>query len=80
MRAKKIDANQPRIVEQPARRYHYVIGIDPGVTTGFAVKDTLEKKYTTVDSGFILEAMGFVKTMHDRFNVFVRVEDARKRR
>lgn len=77
MRAKKVD--QPHTA-QPASRYHYVIGIDPGVTTGFAVKDTLEQKYTTVDSGLILEAMGFVKTMHDRFNVFVRVEDARKRR
>lgn len=63
-----------------AKKFHYVIGIDPGVMTGYAVKDTLEKIYTTVASGPILEAMGFIKTMHDRFDVFVRVEDARQRK
>lgn len=79
MRAKKIDSNQPRIVE-PARRYHYVIGIDPGVTTGYAIRDTLKGKYEAVASDTIVAVMQFVLDWVMFNDVFVRVEDARLRR
>lgn len=79
MRAKKIDANQPRIVD-PARRYHYVIGIDPGVLTGYAIKDTINGEYFEISSNGIVEVMDWVYNMHLLREIFVRVEDARKRR
>lgn len=80
MRAKKIDSNQPRIVEQPARRYHYVIGIDPGVMTGYAIKDTIKGKYTVIKSDGIVNVMAVVHNWHCCSDIFVRVEDARLRR
>lgn len=79
MRAKKIDANQPRIA-QPASRYHYVIGIDPGVTTGYAVKDTLKGQYEEISSSSIVHVMDIILDWKKFYDVFVRVEDARLRK
>lgn len=79
MRANKTVPNQPSIA-QPARRYHYVIGIDPGVKTGYAVKDTIEGKYTEIGSDCIIEVMAKVENCKKFTDIFVRVEDARLRR
>jgi hypothetical protein len=61
-------------------RYHYVIGIDPGVVTGCAIRDTLNCRYEFIGSDTILRVMEIVKTRSTLFDVFVRVEDARKRK
>lgn len=79
MRAKKTDAKQPRIA-QPARRYHYVIGIDPGAMTGYAIKDTIESKYKVVASDLIVTVMQVVLDWDMFCDIFVRVEDARLRK
>jgi hypothetical protein len=56
----------------------YVIGIDPGVNTGFAVWNRTEKKLTRCDSLMIHEAMRVIESMNNApYPIFVRVEDAR---
>lgn len=60
-------------------KYNYIIGIDPGVNTGYAVWDCKKKEIVAVSSWEIHRVMAFVKSdVHN--NIFVRVEDARKRK
>lgn len=59
-----------------------VIGIDSGVNTGLAVWDAAEKALIDVKTVKIHKAMEIVLTTHELNpdKVFVRVEDARKRK
>lgn len=62
-------------------KYTYFIGIDPGVNTGIAVWCPFDKKLRLF-TGKIHEAMANIKYYHtsNPGKVFVRLEDARKRR
>ena len=57
-------------------KYTYIIGIDPGVNTGFAVVGA-EEWIGTVD---IIQAMELVKRYNQQGPTFVRIEDARLRK
>jgi hypothetical protein len=60
-------------------RYDYIIGIDPGVTTGLSVWDG--DRLLVVESSTILEAIERVKMWNDGgAKIFIRLEDARKRK
>lgn len=61
-----------------ARKYNYLVGIDPGVETGLAVYDTAKKKLIAVITMGIVDAMEYVLALSVT-KVFVRVEDARLR-
>jgi hypothetical protein len=72
-------------VEVPAPRLVYVIGVDPGTNTGFAVYDKEGKRLTIVCTLQIHEAFDAVRKINAvakncSFKIFVRVEDARKRK
>lgn len=58
----------------------YHIGIDTGVNTGFAVWNKQEKKFEVVTTMLIHQAMKEVEALHEKNTIFVRVEDARKRK
>lgn len=63
-------------------KYSYLIGVDCGVNTGFAVWDVSNKCFLEISCYKIHEAITKVKQCHE-FNIVnpikVRVEDARKR-
>jgi len=62
-------------------RQMYVIGIDPGTLTGFALYDKEAKTLTAVMTVKVHEAFELVRRMKaDGFKIHVRVEDARKRK
>ncbi len=61
-------------------KYNYYIGIDTGTTTGFALWDAKQKKLISVGSHPIHRAMRSVEECNRTAPVFVRVEDARKRK
>jgi hypothetical protein len=72
-------------VEVPAPRLVYVIGVDPGTKTGFAVYDKEGKRLTIVCTLQIHEAFDALRKIdavakNCSFKIFVRVEDARKRK
>ena len=54
----------------------YMIGIDPGTKTGFAVWDREEKKFVKVETRGIVSAMHQVKFLLGD-EVVIRIEDAR---
>lgn len=63
----------------------YVIGIDPGTKTGFAIYCKISKKLTVVSTLMIHEAFKQVKESNqfakeNDQKIFVRAEDARKRK
>ena len=63
-------------------KYKYVIGIDPGVNTGFAFWNKQDKKFVSLGTHSILTAIDNVKILYEKSiasNILVRVEDARKR-
>lgn len=58
----------------------YIVGIDPGVTTGFALWDADKKRLTEVTSMGIVEALLRTKNMRDAGSLHMVVfEDARLR-
>lgn len=62
--------------------FRYYIGIDSGVNTGFALWDSLEKKFEDIDTLMIHQAIDLVRNLvqeHPRMTL-VRVEDARLRK
>jgi hypothetical protein len=72
-------------VEVPATRLVYILGVDPGTKTGFAVYDKEGKELTIVCTLQIHEAFDAVRKINAvakncSFKIFVRVEDARKRK
>lgn len=58
----------------------YVIGIDPGKNTGFAVYDRQQKQLLEVTSLLIHQAFEQVKKFAVSRDILVRVEDARQRK
>lgn len=57
-----------------------VIGIDPGVNTGFAVKDIESQRYINVKTLKLHQAFEEINRLNEKFNIYVIVEDARKRK
>jgi len=55
----------------------YLIGLDPGVETGFAVWDG--KKLIMVESDMIHKVMQKIKNWSEEYKLLIRLEDARKR-
>ena len=60
-------------------KYEFVIGIDPGVTTGYAVWCTTEKKLIIVSSSIRCEIEDRIKSISEKSKILVRFEDARMR-
>lgn len=57
-----------------------IVGLDPGVRTGFAVWSRAERRLTTVETLGITQAMTLIRTMADAEALHsVRFEDARLR-
>lgn len=68
-------------VSVPVPQIVYVVGIDPGINTGLALYDKQGKKLTVVMTVQVHQAFELVKRMNqDGIKIFVRVEDARKRK
>lgn len=61
-------------------KYHYLIGIDSGTQTGFAVYDRLGKVLRSLKTLKIHQAMDMVRAYHLNHpgKILVRVEDARE--
>jgi hypothetical protein len=66
-------------------KHRFIIGIDPGVKTGFAIYDRQLKKLIQVETMGIIDAQ--IAVRHNKLihsinlsEIFVRVEDARKRK
>lgn len=61
-----------------------VIGIDPGVTTGFALWDAIAMNFVRIESMSIIQAMRAVESVRtaapEEDQLFVIFEDARKRK
>jgi len=58
----------------------WIIGIDSGVNTGFAVWHTKEKRFFKIESMAIHQAIDQIKAYsNNKDQIFIRVEDARKR-
>ena len=60
----------------------YLIGIDPGVTTGFCLYNKTKAKIEIVTSYSIIVAMEVVKEAHKKYgpdNIELVIEDARKK-
>lgn len=60
------------------KQYDFLIGIDCGVNTGFAVYSKIDKKIVEIDSYKIHYALTRI-TYWSKFSILVRVEDARLR-
>jgi hypothetical protein len=63
-------------------KYRYYIGIDSGVNTGFALWDSLDKKFEDINTLMIHQAIDLVRNIlhvHPRMTL-IRVEDARLRK
>ena len=58
----------------------YLIGIDPGTDTGLAVYDPNDEKLVAVKSGPLIAMCWEMLSWHNDHAIFVRVEDARKRK
>jgi|13_taG_2_1085334.scaffolds.fasta_scaffold25599_3 hypothetical protein len=57
-----------------------IIGIDPGVNTGFAIKDLDSKRYIEVKTVKLHTAFEKINDLKNKFKLYVVVEDARKRK
>jgi hypothetical protein len=72
-------------VDIPVARLVYVVGIDPGTKTGFAIYDKEGKQLTTVCTVQVHQAFDAIRNINAfakeyKLKIFVRVEDARKRK
>jgi hypothetical protein len=69
------------IINRPVKKFKYIIGIDPGVNTGVCVWITETRCIRHLSDAKIHDAMEIVKWFKENNpgDVFVRVEDARKR-
>lgn len=77
--ANRITANVIRLVKKPK----YYIGIDTGVNTGVAIWNTETREFIFINTIKIHNALSMVETQilaHGVDNVFIIVEDARKRK
>jgi len=62
------------------RDIDFYIGIDPGKNTGIAVWNTEDKKFILIDTLSIHIAIDLVSKLNSEYKIFVRIEDARKRK
>lgn len=62
------------------RKYTIYIGIDTGVKTGIAIWDAKLKRFLTVETLKIHQAMNFIRERNGIAPTLVRVEDARQRK
>lgn len=65
------------------KKYDYLIGVDPGVHTGIALWDVEKKNFKkvyTISIHLALEFVRFESCFDENRKIFVRVEDARKRK
>lgn len=60
--------------------YDYLIGIDTGVNTGWAMWDKKVRKLVRVDCLMLHEALEQLGELHKVHKIFVRFEDARLRK
>jgi hypothetical protein len=60
-------------------KYHLIIGIDPGVTTGLAVWSSVERELIIATSGQRCQIESHIKHFAMNNSIFVRFEDARLR-
>jgi hypothetical protein len=64
------------------KKYRYYIGIDPGTKTGFALWDSQERKFITIETTDIHIAFEVINNLDEEIilsQTFFRVEDARQR-
>lgn len=61
-------------------QYDYIIGIDAGVNTGIAVWNKRFNLFGSIETMPIHKAMEIIKRVNEQEKIFVRVEDARKRK
>lgn len=64
------------------KKYRYIIGLDPGVSTGFSVWDRTTKSFIEVGSTDILSAIDKLRDYADKYpdEVFIRIEDPNQRK
>lgn len=63
------------------QKYTIAIGIDSGVSTGFAIWNKEKKRFDELKTVKIHDAMFRIKDMYDKgYSMIVRVEDARLRK
>lgn len=64
------------------KKHRYLLGIDPGVSTGIAIWDRMEKKFHTLITTDVLEAVDLIKRAHAEWpdDLFVRIEDPNQRK
>jgi len=72
-------------IELPTVKLHFVVGIDPGTKTGFAVYCKRTKILMGVETVKVHQAFNAISNIKriadkDGHKIFVRVEDARKRK
>jgi hypothetical protein len=83
-KAKENAMSENKALEMPVKLL-YVIGIDPGTKTGLAVYNKQEKKLDyvrtlMVHEAFVMVLQVFATAEKEGGKIFVRVEDARKRK
>lgn len=63
-------------------KHRYILGLDPGVKTGLAIWDRVEKKFHTLVTVDILEAVELLKRSKEAWpdELFVRIEDPNQRK
>jgi len=63
------------------KTFDYLIGIDPGVKTGFAVYNRLTKEFITLKTGSIIEIMSLINNFKSSgYDFKIYFEDARQRK
>lgn len=61
------------------KKYDVAVGIDTGTHTGIAIKYRDEKAFSVIETTTIYRAIKLVETWAQGAELFIRVEDARKR-
>lgn len=64
------------------KKHRYILGLDPGIKSGLAIWDRLEKKFHKLVTVDILEAVDLIKKAHSEWpgDLFVRIEDPNQRK
>lgn len=67
-----------RTQERTLKSYHYLIGIDPGTTTGMAIWDVSKQSFIQITSGSFIEIYHEIQSV-PVVSFALRIEDARQR-
>lgn len=62
------------------RKYLWLVGIDPGTKTGLALYNMQRKALILVETVSIVQALDYLTRFEQKPALFVRIEDARKRK